>query len=609
MAEQSNNPPDVAESAESATLSGLISDSIWMASAFWASRQRNKLMTLAVALIAVVGATAYMQIRLNSWNRPFYNALTDKNMPDFLAQLGVFGELAGILLVLNVIQMWLNQSSKVVLRQGLVNDLLGEWLMPKRAFRLSNSGPLGVNPDQRLQADAQHLTDLSTELGIGLLQSSLLLLTFVGVLWGLSRGEFLPLAGRDISPPGYLVWCALFYAGAASYVSWRVGRPLINLNAERYAREADFRSAIVRINEHIDGITLYGGEADERGRLDGVFGAVLDISWRIVTSVTRLTWVTAGYGWFTIIAPILVAAPAYFRGTMTFGELMVIVGAFNQVQTALRWFVDNFSNLADWRATLLRVARFRKAIMGMDDLGQATSRIDFAEGDDPSIRIDDLHIASPAGCVMLSEPHSDIEANERVLIAGENGEEKALLFRAIGGLWPWGSGRITHPARSTIMFMPVRAYIPPGSLREVVAYPQPIGTYDHPSVVKALTDVGLEHLEPHLDTVDRWDRELTDDEKQCLAFARVILQKPRWVVVNDALDVLDPKSRERIRALFSSLLSGIGLINIGHDQPETGFYPRKLHLVMDPGGQKFEPEQEHGIPEPPKSPAESLSAK
>jgi vitamin B12/bleomycin/antimicrobial peptide transport system ATP-binding/permease protein len=604
MAEQSINPPDVAESAESATLSGLISDSLWMASAFWASRQRNKLMTLAVALIAVVGATAYMQIRLNSWNRPFYNALTDKNMPDFLAQLSVFGELAGILLVLNVVQMWLNQSSKVVLRQGLVNDLLSEWLMPKRAFRLSNSGPLGVNPDQRLQADAQHLTDLSTELGIGLLQSSLLLLTFVGVLWGLSRGEFLPLAGRDFSPPGYLVWCALFYAGAASYVSWRVGRPLINLNAERYAREADFRSAIVRINEHIDGITLYGGEADERGRLDGVFGAVLDISWRIVTSVTRLTWVTAGYGWFTIIAPILVAAPAYFRGTMTFGELMVIVGAFNQVQTALRWFVDNFSNLADWRATLLRVARFRKAIMGMDDLGQATSRIDFAEGEDPSIKIDDLHIASPAGCVMLSEPHSDIDANERVLIAGENGEEKALLFRAIGGLWPWGSGRITHPARSTIMFMPVRAYIPPGSLREVVAYPQPIETYDHPSVVKALADVGLEHLEPHLDTVDRWDHELTDDEKQCLAFARVILQKPRWVVVNDALDVLDPKSRERIRALFSSLLSGIGLINIGHDQPETGFYPRKLHLVMDPGGQKFEPEREHGIP----GPQESLSA-
>jgi vitamin B12/bleomycin/antimicrobial peptide transport system ATP-binding/permease protein len=606
MAEQSKQPSKGADNTDSASLKSLFSDVIWMASAFWVSHQRNKLLALAGGLIVVVGATAYMQIRLNSWNRPFYNALTNKNMAGFVTQLWVFGEIAGILLVLNVAQMWLNQSSKVVLRQGLVNDLLDQWLKPKRAFRLSNSGPLGANPDQRLQADAQHLTDLSTDLGVGLLQSSLLLLTFVGVLWGLSQGQFLPIAGRDFAPPGYLVWCALVYAGVASYVSWRVGRPLINLNAEHYAKEADFRFALVRINEHIDGITLYGGEADERGRLNGVFGDVLDISRRIVTAVTRLTWVTAGYGWFTIIAPILVAAPAYFRSNISFGELMVIVGAFNQVQTALRWFVDNFSNLADWRATLLRVARFRKAILGMDDLGQASSRINFAETSDPSIKIDDLRVASPAGCVMLSEPHSDIDANERVLIAGENGEEKALLFRAIGGLWPWGSGQITHPARNTIMFMPVRAYIPPGSLREIVAYPHSTDSFDHSAIVNALAGVGLEHLEPHLDKVDRWDRELTDDEKQSLAFARVVLQRPGWVVVNDALDVLDPTSRKRIRTLFANELAEVGLINIGHDQPETGFYLRKLHLVMDSSGQKFEPEREHPMGEPSESAAESL---
>jgi putative ATP-binding cassette transporter len=608
MAEQSKEPPKGADGAETATLSSLFSDFVWMASGFWASRQRNKLLTLSGALIVVVGATAYMQIRLNSWNRPFYNALTDKNMPGFLAQLLVFGELAGVLLVLNVMQMWLNQTSKVVMRQGLVDDLLNEWLKPKRAFRLSNSGGIGANPDQRLQADAQHLTDLSTDLGIGLLQSTLLLLTFVGVLWALSRGQFLPFAGRDFAPPGYLVWCALFYAGAASYVSWRVGRPLINLNAERYAREADFRFALVRINEHIDGITLYGGEADERDSLNGVFGSVLDISWRIVNAVTRLTWVTAGYGWFTIIAPILVAAPAYFQGKMSFGELMVIVGAFNQVQTALRWFVDNFSNLADWRATLLRVARFRKAIMGMDDLGHATTHILFAEAAEPSIKIDDLRVASPVGCVMLNEAHADMNPSERVLITGDNGEHKALLFRAIGGLWPWGSGHITHPERRTIMFMPVRAYIPPGTLRAAVTYPHAAEDYGSPAIVKALAAVGLEHLEPHLEKEDRWDRELTDNEKQCVAFARVILQRPGWVVVNDALDVLDPESRMLIRSLFEGEYADVGMINIGHDQPDSPFYPRKLHIVMDPLGVKFMPESEHGMAEPPKSAAESLPA-
>jgi vitamin B12/bleomycin/antimicrobial peptide transport system ATP-binding/permease protein len=608
MAQQSTQLPDDPASADQATLSGLFSDFLWMAAGFWVSPQRNKLIALGGALVAVVGATAYMQIRLNSWNRPFYNALTNKDMPGFLSQLVVFGELAGILLVLNVAQMWLNQTSKVVMRQGLVDDLLNEWLKPKRAFRLSNSGVIGANPDQRLQADAQHLTDLSTDLGIGLLQSTLLLLLFVGVLWGLSRGEFLPLAGRDFSPPGYLVWCALLYAGAASYLSWRVGRPLINLNAEHYAREAEFRFALVRINEHIDGITLYGGEADERQSLNGVFGSVLDISRQIVNAVTRLTWITAGYGWFTIIAPILVAAPAYFRGTMSFGELMVIVGAFNQVQTALRWFVDNFSNLADWRATLLRVARFRKAILGMDDLGQAKSRIQFAEEADPSIKIDDLRVASPVGCVMLSEPHANVNARERLLITSENGEHKALLFRAVGGLWPWGSGRITAPARNTIMFMPVRAYIPPGTLRAAVAYPHASKDYEAPAIVKALAAVGLGHLEPHLDKENRWDRELTDNEKQCVAFARVILQRPGWIVVNDALDVLDPESRMLIRALFQGEFAYIGIINIGHDLPDTPFYGRKLHIVLDPLGVTFTPESEHGIPGATSSASESVSA-
>jgi vitamin B12/bleomycin/antimicrobial peptide transport system ATP-binding/permease protein len=550
-----------------------------------------------------------MQIRLNSWNRPFYNALTNKDLPGFLSQLVVFGELAGILLVLNVAQMWLNQTSKVVMRQGLVDDLLDEWLKPKRAFRLSNSGVIGANPDQRLQADAQHLTDLSTDLGIGLLQSSLLLLLFVGVLWGLSQGEFLPFGSRDFAPPGYLVWCALFYAGAASYLSWRVGRPLINLNAEHYAREAEFRFALVRINEHIDGITLYGGEADERQSLNGVFDSVIGISRQIVSAVTRLTWVTAGYGWFTIIAPILVAAPAYFHSRMSFGELMVIVGAFNQVQTALRWFVDNFSNLADWRATLLRVARFRKAIMGMDDLGEATSQIQFAEGAEPSIKIDDLRVAAPVGCVMLSEPHANMNARERVLITSENGEHKAVLFRAVGGLWPWGSGQITAPARNTIMFMPVRAYIPPGTLRAAVAYPRAADAFDAAAIVKALSAVGLGHLEPHLDKENRWDRELTDNEKQSLAFARVVLQRPGWIVVNDALDVLDPESRMLIRSLFQGELADLGIINIGHDLPDrAAFYSRKLHIVLDPLGATFTPESEQGSPEPTSSASESVGA-
>jgi vitamin B12/bleomycin/antimicrobial peptide transport system ATP-binding/permease protein len=591
MAAQSNKSPTDAGTMDGIDWGAFLSQFRSMVSALWTSRERTKITLLGLALVGVVGATAYAQVRLNAWNQPFYNALARKDFLTFLDQLWVFAVLAGVLLVLNVAQMWLNQSTKVVLRQGLVNDLLDQWLKPARAFRLSNAGQIGENPDQRIQQDALHLAELTTDLGIGLLQSTLLLLLFIGVLWVLSSHMVLSIFGGEYSPPGYMVWCALAYAAIASLVSWRVGRPLVSLNARHYAREADFRYAIVRVNDQIDAVTLAGGEADEKDRIDAVFRTVLDMSWRLVGAMTRLTWVTAGYGWFTIIAPILVAAPAYFRSAISFGELMMIVGAFNQVQGALRWFVDNISSIADWRATLLRCAIFRQKILTMDDLGKNTSRIDFETGG-PSVRIDDLRVSSPAGCIKLSEPHSELQAGQRMLITGETGEEKALVFRAIGELWPWGSGRITCPPRPAIAFLPVRAYAPAGTLREAVAYPHPPSKFELKDIVEALEKVGLKHLESKLEVEERWDRELTDDEKQSLAFARVILQQPSWVVLNDALDILNPTSRKRIRDILQGALSHIGIINIGHDVPESGIYHYRVSLVRDPEGPAFESDSE-----------------
>ena len=586
-------PAARARTAEAVATAALTKDSLFaqvarLVAAFWASRERNQLLLLAAALVAVVAATAYMQIRLNAWNRPFYDALTHKDIPQFISQLRVFAELAAVLLVLNVSQVWLNQTSRVVLRQGLVHDLLNEWLKPMRAFRLSNAGSIGQNPDQRLHADAQHLTDLMTDLGIGLLQSTLLLLSFIGVLWVSSQHMFLPFAGHRYYIPGYMVWCALFYASTASFLSWLVGRPLIGLDAERYAREANLRFALVRANEEIEGITIYGGEADEKGHLNRVFDSVLEVSRRIVGATTRLSWITSGYGWFTIVAPILVAAPTYLTGGMSFGELMLVVGAFNQVQTSLRWFVDNFSSIADWRATLLRVASFRGALVTMDSLGESTSRIDLEETGSPTIRLDDLQVAAPAGAINLSERHVDLAPGERVLISGERGEERTLLFRAMIGLWPWGSGRIARPPRESMMFLPERAYVPPGTLRTALCYPCATHEFDDAATVRALAEVGLERLQPLLDTTERWDQRLNDDEKQLLAIARVILQRPQWVVLNEALEILDPASRRRTEALFSGDLARVGLINIGRET-DREFFMRRVQLRTDPQGPTFSP--------------------
>src|SRR5882757_694595 len=439
--EISGNPPE----GEAAQL-GLARQIGLVTRTIFGSPVRKMLIFLLAAMILVVAATAYGQIRLNSWNKPFFDALSRRDLRDFLYQLGVFFLIAGFVLVLNVVQRWLVETLELKLREGLVLGLLHDWMLPRRAFWLANAGTMGVNPDQRIHEDSRKLCELTADLGVGLLQASILFFTFAGVLWGLSNDFIFRVSDRDYTVPGFMVWAAIAYASAGSLLSYWVGRGLINRNADRYAREADLRFSLVRVNEHVDDISLAAGEADEARRLELDVAAVLAATKRIVMGLTNLTWVTAGYGRFTLVAPILVAAPLYFSGKVSFGGLMMAAGAFTQAQTSMRWFVDNFSVIADWRATLLRVASFRRAILATDTLHSVESQITFEAGAAAGhLKIDQLEIASPAGCTLVKEKSVDIGPGERVLIVGEAGTGKTLLFRALAGLWPWGSGTITRP--------------------------------------------------------------------------------------------------------------------------------------------------------------------
>jgi putative ATP-binding cassette transporter len=565
--------------ADEADALGLLPQISLMARAWWASSVRNMLLWLTGSLVAVVGVTAYGQIRLNNWNQPFYDALSRKDMHEFLVQLAVFGVIAGALLILNVAQRWMVETLKLRLRQGLVQDLVENWLVPGRAFRLSNAGPVGVNPDQRMHEDARHLTELSADLGIGLLQSSILLATFVEVLWALSNNFIFHVSGKQFYIPGYMVWAAVFYAGSASLVSWWVGRSLVERNAQRYAREADLRFSLVRVNEHIDAIALAAGEADEVRRIEIDLQSVLKATARLVTGLTNLTWITAGYGWFTTVAPILVAAPLYFGGSLTFGGLMMASGAFIQVQSSLRWFVDNFSTIADWRATLLRVAAFRHAVMSADTLHETANRITFKEGSADAILIDNLDITSPDGGITLKEKHVQIKAAERVLIVGDSGSGKTLLFRALAGLWPWGSGSVTRPASQEFMYMPRTPYLPPGTLRETLAYPRDGAKFEDKVFQESLRRVSLERLIPELDSVQRWDHELNEDEQQALAFARVLVHQPPWLLIDEVLDSLDETALKRATDVFATDLQKTAIICIGRTRVRDGLFSQELHLL------------------------------
>jgi putative ATP-binding cassette transporter len=539
---------------------------------------RRRLTILAIAIAGIIVATALAQLRLNAWQRDFYDALAERNFTTFLAQLGVFAMIAGTLLVLNVSQTWVNALLRIRMRETITENLLAEWYRPRRAYKMPLAGEIGDNPDQRIQDDARGLTDITTDFCVGLVQASLLLVSFLGVLWVLSDEIVFSFNGSTFTIPGYMVWLAIGYALIGSFLTWWVGRPLAMLNAQLRATEADFRFTLMRANEASEGIALNSGEADEQRSALRKLGAVITMTLRLAGRHATLTWVTASYGWAALVVPFIAAAPGYFAGTLSLGSLMMIVGAFGQVQQSLRWYVDSYPNIAAWQALSERVLSYRDVLIRLGRLGADAGLIEAAEHRESRLAIsDDFAVLCPTGRLTLDQQGITVGPGEHVLIQGPPGCGKSTFFRALAGLWPWGSGRIELPPRKDMMFLPQLPYMPFGSLRQVMTYPAP-EKFSQAAVLAALERLQLGHRAPSLDHIARWDKELTFDEQQRVAFIRVLLHAPAWVIEDEAMSALDADARRAVQSIFENELAGAALVSIGRDGFHNGFYSRVYRL-------------------------------
>lgn len=545
------------------------------------SPDRRALFWLVTSLVVVIVSNIGGQLWLNEWQGQFYDALERRDWPGFVHEALNFLKIAGTLLVLVVSQTWLTEMIKIRLRAWLTEDLLDDWLQSKRAYLLTFVGEAGANPDQRIHEDTRHLAELTADLGASLLQATLLLLSFIGVLWILSEQVKFDFGGKLVAIPGYMVWCAVGFALAGSALTWWVGRPMVEDNATRYAREAEMRFALVRIGESAEGITLYGGEADERRTIAVLFGNVTKAMRRLADDLARLTWVTSGYGWLALVVPVISASPGYFSGAMSLGGLMMVVNSFNQVQSSLRWFVDNFSRLADWRATFKRVEALHEALASLDRPNGVHGHIDFVTDPDDGLVFENFELALPAGRAAFETPTVSIAAGERVQIFGEPSAGKSTLFLTLAGLWSRGNGTIRLPPRERIAFLPERPYFPLGSLREAMAYPESPERFDDEAMRTALETVGLKRLAGCLDETERWDRLLSADEQQTLAFARVLLHRPAWVIMDDAASGLDVGQTRRVFAALEDL-PGATLISLTRSEIVADHFERTLRLGRRP---------------------------
>lgn len=536
------------------------------------------IISLSLAIIAVLIGNMFGQVRLNEWNGAFFDAVERRNSHAFLHQLSVFLGVVAFLLVMVVAQTWLQERLKIRLRERLTHVLLDTWLMPNRAYQLGLAEASATQPDQRMQEDCRLLSEFSTELGVGMLQAFMMLASFIGVLWTLSSYASFDFRGEEVVVPGYMVWVAIGYAGIGSGLTWLVGRPLIRLNTIRYAREADLRFALVRVNECAESVALYSGEKDERRSLDYAVDAVLAATRRLSGALARLTWITSGYGWLGIIVPILAAAPGYFSGRLTFGEMMMVVGAFNHVQGALRYFVDNFPKIADWRSALLRVVAFRHASIDLErSLGEC-GRIGRQLHPKGWLSFQTLSVALHDGRTLIEDATAEIRTGERVLIVGASGTGKSTLFRAIAGLWPWGDGLIQTPHPEQIMFLPQRPYLPLGTLRAALCYPAAPDAFDDSTLRIALERCCLKDFYQALDEHKRWDQSLSLGQQQRVAFARVLLHKPSWVFMDEATSALDDKCQDSMLSLFWDELVDASVVSIGHRPGLEDFHTRTIHL-------------------------------
>jgi putative ATP-binding cassette transporter len=548
---------------------------------FWRSEERWRARLLLAVVIALNLSLVGMTVLLTYWQRAFYNTLENKDWDGFIALLfswhrteaeGLlpgFVLVAALYIVIAVYQLYLRQALQMRWRRWLTDVYLAQWLSDRAYYHMALTDPYTDNPDQRIADDARLFVEDTLSLGIGLLNSIVTLGSFILVLWSLSG----PVTVLGVEIPGYMVWVALIYALLGTWLAHLIGRPLITLNFNQQRLEADFRYALVRFRENTEGIALYGGEADEKRGLTQRFGKLMLNWWDIMRATKRLTFFTAGYGQVASIFPIVVAAPAYFAGRLPLGGLIQTSSAFGQVQGALSWFVDNYARLTEWRATVQRLTGFTQAVA---KARKASAGPVAGQGKAGQLEIQNLTLSLPDGRMLLTDSDLRVAAGEAVLINGPSGSGKSTLFRAMAGIWPFGSGNIALPQGARMLFLPQRPYLPLGSLKRTICYPQNEADFSDADVIVALEQAGLGHLAPRLQDVDSWGQRLSGGEQQRLSFARAFLQRPDWLFLDEATASLDPAAEHELHEKLLHTLPGVTVISIAHRPAVEQFHARVL---------------------------------
>ncbi|HYV70768.1 MAG TPA: ABC transporter ATP-binding protein/permease [Pseudolabrys sp.] len=562
---------------------------VWrIASPYFYSEDRWAGRSLLAAVVAIELSIVGLNVLLNTWNNAFYNALQDKDWDAFIYQLGYFCVLATAFILLAVYQLYLNQWLQIRWRRWLTETYLDRWLAGANHYRMQLLGDAADNPDQRIAEDVRQFIDAGIlPIGLNLLNAVVTLASFAVILWNLSAAAPLHVFGIKYDIPGYLLWAALVYAVGGTIFTHLIGRALIALNFQQQRYEADFRFNLVRVRENSEQIALLNGERAERNGLLLRFTNVVANWMAIMSRQKKLTFLTAGYRQAAVVFPYIMVSPAYFAGAVQLGGLMQTANAFGQVQDALSVFVNIYRSLAEWRAVVERLAGFDHSIIAAREAATTPPVITLAPGDASAVSLRDVAVRLPQGTPLVSASNVSINLGEHVLVSGPSGSGKSTLFRALAGVWPFGSGTITVPKNARVMILPQRPYFPIAPLATAVAYPAGRESHDEGKIAELIGAVGLPALADRIDEEAHWNRMLSLGEQQRLGIARALLSEPDFLFLDEATASLDEPAEAALYQLLQRKLPRATIVSIGHRSTLAAFHPRRLafnregdHYVM-----------------------------
>lgn len=549
-----------------------------LVSPYFRSEEWPYAIPLLIGAIALTLGAVFLEVLFNEWSRRFYDSLQNKDEAAFWQEMITFCWIAALMIMAFVARAIVSPYLRLRWRRWLTRRFLAHWLDSRGYYRIELQRSVD-NADQRIAEDLRFLGEYTMQLFLGFLGAVATLISFLFILWTLSGPLSLIAIGLDINIPGYMAWVCLIYALGGTLLANMVGRRLIPLNFQKQRFEANFRFALVRVRENAEGIALYRGEEDEAEALNARFTDVFNNGWRVLFTQVQLAFYQSGYAQLAIIFPYLVTAPRFFAGAITLGVMTQTASAFGQVQSALSFFIDNYTVLAELRAVMDRLLGLQAATDHKQD--EAIELAPEAGRSDVGVR--DLTLALPNGQTLLADTTLAFAKGQSTLISGASGSGKSTLFRALAGIWPFGSGHVHVPAGARVLFLPQKPYIPIGTLRDAVKYPDENSMAGVGEIIEALTAARLAHLAPRLDEEAHWTNILSGGEQQRLAIARALVFKPDWLFLDEATASLDETTEEAVYAALKQRLPGATIVSIGHRPSLRKWHDRRLELQRAPG--------------------------